>query len=146
MFTGYTPELIDDLKLRWSRLQGRVRQAGADALLVGTNVNLLYFSGRIFMGQVYLPAEGAPWFFVRRPCGLKGPNVVEIRKPEQIAEVLAGAGVTLPKALLLEGDDLTYSEWMRLSGVFAGAAVSNGSDLLRRCRMVKTADEIRIMK
>ena len=146
MFTGYTPELTDDLKLRWSRLQARVRQAGADALVVGTNVNLLYLSGRIFMGYAYLPAEGAPWFFVRRPCGLTGPNVFEIRKPEQIAEILAGAGVALPKTLLLEGDDLTFSEYTRLGAVFAGAAVSNGSGLLRQCRAVKTPYEIRIMK
>ena len=146
MFTGYTPELIDDLKLRWARLQVRVRETGADALVVGTNVNLLYLSGRIFMGYVYLPAEGAPWFFVRRPCGLTGPNVVEIRKPEQIAEILAAAGAALPKTLLLEGDDLTFSEHTRLSAVFAGAAVSNGSGLLRQCRTVKTPYEIRIMK
>ena len=146
MFTGYTPELTDDLKLRWSRLQARVRQAGADALVVGTNVNLLYLSGRIFMGYVYLPAEGAPWFFVRRPCGLTGPNVFEIRKPEQIAEILAGAGVALPKTLLLESDDLTFSEHARLGAVFAGAAASNGSGLLRQCRAIKTPYEIRIMK
>lgn len=146
MFTGYPPELIDDLKLRWSRLQARVRQAGADALLIGTNVNLYYLSGRIFMGYVYLPAEGAPWLFVRRPCGLAGPNVYEIRKPEQMAETLLGAGVALPKALLLEGDDLTFSEWSRLGAVFAGAASSNGSSLLRQCRAVKTPYEIRVMK
>jgi Xaa-Pro aminopeptidase len=146
MFTGYTPELIDDLKLRWARLQGRVRQSGADALVIGSNVNLLYFSGRIFMGQVYLPAEGEPWYFVRRPCGLKGPNVHEIRKPEQIAEILSGAGVALPKRVLLEEDDLTHSEWTRLGAVFAGAAVSNGSGLLRQSRAVKTPYEIRIMK
>ena len=146
MFTGYTPELIDDLKLRWTRLQGRVRQAGADALLIGTNVNLLYLSGRIFMGQVYLPAEGAPWFFVRRPCGLTGPNVFEVRKPEQIAEILAGAGQSLPRALLLEEDDLTHSEWTRLGAIFPGAAVSNGSGLLRQSRAVKTPYEVRVMK
>lgn len=146
MFTGYTPELIDDLKLRWALLQARVRQSGADALVVGTNVNLFYLSGRIFMGYVYLPAEGAPWFFVRRPCGLAGPNVFEIRKPEQIAEILLGAGVALPKTLLLEGDDVTFSEWTRLGAVFAGTAVSNGSGLLRQCRAVKTPYEIRIMK
>ena len=146
MFTGYTPELTDDLKLRWTRLQARVRQAGSDALVVGTNVNLLYLSGRIFMGYVYLPAEGAPWFFVRRPCGLVGPNVVEIRKPEQIAEILLAAGVALPQTLLLEGDDLTFSEYTRLGAVFAGTAASNGSGLLRQCRAVKTPYEIRIMK
>lgn len=146
MFTGYSPELTGDLKLRWARLQARVREAGAEALLVGTNVNLLYLTGRVFMGQAYLPAEGAPWFFVRRPCGLTGPNVFEIRKPEQVAEILAGAGATLPRTLLLEGDDLSHSEWLRLAAVFPGAAVSNGSGLLRQSRAVKTPVEIRLMK
>jgi Xaa-Pro aminopeptidase len=109
-------------------------------------VNLLYLTGRIFMGSVYVPAEGAPWFFVRRPCGLTGPNVVEIRKPEQIAEILRDAGVALPQTLLLEGDDLTFSEYTRLGSVFADAAASNGSGLLRQCRAIKTPYEIRIMK
>ncbi len=146
MFTGYPSELTDDLKLRWALLQARVRQSGADALVVSTNVNLLYLTGRIFMGSVYVPAEGAPWFFVRRPCGLTGPNVVEIRKPEQIAEILRDAGVALPQTLLLEGDDLTFSEYTRLGSVFADAAASNGSGLLRQCRAIKTPYEIRIMK
>ena len=146
MFSGYTPDLIGDLKIRWERLQQRVRQTGADGLIVGTNVNLLYLSGRIFMGYVYLPAEGAPWFFVRRPCGLTGPNVIEIRKPEQLPEILCGAGAALPKTLLLEGDDLTFSEWTRLGAVFAGTTVSNGSGLLRQSRSIKTPYEIRVMK
>ncbi len=146
MFTGHTPELMADLKLRWARLQERMRLTGAEALVIGTNVNVLYFAGRVFMGQVYLPAEGDPWFFVRRPCGLKGPNVAEIRKPEQIAELLAGAGLALPKTVMLEGDDLTHSEWLRLAAVFPGASPFNGSGLLRQCRSVKTPYEIRIMK
>jgi Xaa-Pro aminopeptidase len=146
MFTGYSSELMDDLKLRWTRLQQAVRSAGADALLVGTNANLFYLSGRVFMGYVYLPAEGAPWFFVRRPCGLRGPNVAEIRKPEQIPELLAAAGAALPKTVLFESDEVSYSEWTRLAAVFAGAAVSNGSGLLRYSRAVKTPYEIRVMK
>ena len=50
MFTGYSIELLGDLAVRWSRLQARLCEAGADALLVGTNVNLFYLSGRVFMG------------------------------------------------------------------------------------------------
>ena len=146
MFTGYTPELMNDLKLRWARLQGLVRQTGADGLVVGSNVNLFYLSGRIFMGFVYLPAEGAPWFFVRRPCGLTGANVFEIRKPEQIPEILRDAGVTLPGKLLLEGDDLTFSEYARYAAAFAGATAANGSGLMRQCRTVKTPYEIQVMK
>ncbi len=146
MFTRYAPELVDDLKLRWTRLQQGVRATGADALLVGSNVNLLYLSGRIFMGYVYLPAEGAPWFFVRRPCGLAGANVVEIRKPEQIPEFLRDAGLPPPARLLLEGDDLTFSDWTRCAALVKGAAAENGSGLLRQCRAVKTPYEIQVMK
>ena len=146
MFTGYPPELMDDLKLRWARLQDAVRQTGADALVIGTNVNLLYFSGRVFMGYAYLPAEGAPWFFVRRPCGLTGPNVVEIRKPEQIPDLLRAGGIAAPRSLLLEGDELTFSEWTRLAAAFGGVPAANGSGVLRQCRAVKTPYELRIMK
>lgn len=146
MFTGYAPELVNDLRFRWPRLKKGLSETGADALLVSTNVNLLYLSGRIFMGHVYLPAEGEPLFFARRPCGLTGANVFEIRKPEQLPDLLRGAGIPLPRKLLLEGDDLTFSEHARLSAVFPGATVDNGSALLRKCRAVKTPYEIRVMK
>ncbi len=146
MFTETPPELIDDLKLRWTRLRQELRRTGADALLIGTNANLFYLAGRVFMGYVYLPVEGEPWFFVKRPCGFVGENVADIRKPEQIPEQLAAAGVALPKAVLFEGDELTYGEWMRLTAVFAGASASNGSGLVRQCRAVKTPYEVRVMK
>ena len=146
MFTAYTPELMDDLRLRWARIQEAMRVDGADALLVATNVNLFYTSGRVFMGFVYLPVEGTPWFFVRRPVGLQGDTVINVRKPEQIPELLRDAGVPLPQRILLESDDLTHSEWLRLSAVFGDAECADGSALLRRCRAIKTPYEIGIMK
>ncbi|MDX9866882.1 MAG: aminopeptidase P family protein [Lentisphaerae bacterium] len=146
MFTPHTPELVNDLRLRWQRLQQNLRETGAEALLVGTNVNLLYLSGRVYMGYLYLPAEGDPLFFVRRPCGLGGAGVAEIRKPEQIPDLLREAGIALPGRLLLEGDELTFSEHARLAACFPGARIGNGSALVRQCRAVKTPYEIRIMR
>ena len=146
MFTGYSLEQMDDLQVRWARLQAGVRQAGADALLIATNVNLFYVAGRIFMGYVYLPAEGAPRFFVRRPSGLSGSGVVAVRKPEQIPDLLRDAGIALPGKVLLENDDLTHNEWQRLTAVFCSAETDDGSALLRRCRAVKTPHEARVMK
>lgn len=146
MFEGCALELAGDLKLRWQRVQQRIQAAGADGVLVAGNVNLLYLTGRIFMGQLYLPAEGEPWFFVRRPSGLKGERVVAIRKPEQLPELFAEAGMPYPKRLLLEGDELSYSEYQRLSLVFEGCEALNGSPLLRQCRAVKTPYEVRVMR
>ncbi len=146
MFTGYTPELIADLRLRWSRMQAALCADGADALLIAGNVNLFYAAGRVFMGFVYLPAEGEPRFFVRRPVGLQGENVTTIRKPEQIPDLLHAVGLPSPRRVLLETDDLTHSEWVRLSNVFRSAECADGSALLRRCRAVKTPYEIKVMK
>ena len=146
MFLGRTPELMDDLKLRWLRLQARVRETGADALVIATNVNLFYVSGRVFMGHAYIPAEGEPCFFVRRPCGLKGDRIFDVRKVEQIPEILQDLGVPLPKQVMIEDDDLTHSEWVRLSAVFSHHVVGNGSSVLRQCRAAKTPYEVRVMK
>ncbi|HOE61422.1 MAG TPA: Xaa-Pro peptidase family protein [Kiritimatiellia bacterium] len=146
MFNAYSPELRQDLRFRWNRLQENLRETGADALLAATNVNLLYLTGRIFMGYVHLPAEGEPLFFVRRPCGLSGANVFELRKPEQIPDLLREAGIALPRHLLLEGDDLTFNEHARLTACFPDARIGNGSTDLRQCRAVKTPYEIRIMR
>lgn len=146
MFTGITAELGDDLKFRWSRLQARVREAGADALVVGTNVNLFYVSGRVFMGHAYIPAEGEPCFFVRRPCGLKGDRVFEVRKVEQIPDILRDLGMPLPERVMIEDDDLSHSEWARLAAVFANKIIGNGSLALRLCRAAKTPYEVRVMR
>jgi len=64
-------------------MQEALRTDGADALLVATNVNLFYTAGRVFMGFIYLPAEGTPWFFVRRPVGLQGDTVADVRNPNR---------------------------------------------------------------
>ena len=147
MFTGITAELGDDLSLRWSRVQARVREAGADALVVATNVNLFYVAGRVFIGHAYIPAEGEPLFFVRRPCGLKGDRVIDVRKVEQVPEILQDVGMPLPRRVMIEDDDVSHSEWARLAAVFGGSVVvGNGSGVLRQCRAAKTPYEVRVMK
>ena len=75
-------ELIGDLKLKWDRIQQAMRKINADGCLLTVDVNLYYTTGRIYSGYFYLPAEGAPWFFVKRPNGLAGDHVEYIRKPE----------------------------------------------------------------
>ena len=82
-------ELTGDLKLKWDRIQQAMRKINADGCLLTVDVNLYYTTGRIYSGYFYLPAEGAPWFFVKRPNGLAGDHVEYIRKPEQMAELFA---------------------------------------------------------
>lgn len=135
-------ELINDLKLKWARLRQAMQQAGIDGCLLSVDVNLYYTTGRIYSGYFYLPAEGDPWFFVKRPNGFAGPHIVYIRKPEQLPEVFAAQGIPMPRTLLLEADELTYTEYTRLLEIFKPASTANATALMRQVREIKTPWEI----
>lgn len=113
-----------------------------DACLLSIDVNLLYTTGRIYGGYFYLPVEGDPWFFVRRPNGLSGNHVVYIRKLEEIPALLTDAGSARPERLLLELDELSYNEAQRLLKAWEPKEVGNGSLFMRMMRRIKTPMEI----
>lgn len=139
-------EWTDELQFRWVRLQNAMAQVGADGCLLSIDVNLYYVSGRIFNGYFYLPAEGRPWFFVKRPNGLEGEQVKYIRKPEQMPEIFAEYNIPLPRKLLLEADELTYSDYIRLQATFSPEETANATSIMRRLRSVKTPVEIDLFR
>ncbi|MDR1747091.1 MAG: Xaa-Pro peptidase family protein [Tannerella sp.] len=131
-----------DLLQRQARLQSAIRQAGADGCLLSADVNLYYMTGRVFNGYYYLPSEGSPCCFVRRPKEKPIENTIFIRKPEEIADSFADAGRAFPEKMLLETDELSYNECMRLLSVFRHPEAGNATALLRRLREIKTPWEI----
>lgn len=135
-------ELIDDLHVKWDRMQQAMKKINADACLLSVDVNLYYTTGRIFNGYFYLPAEGDPWFFVKRPNGLNGDHIEYIRKPEQIAEIFADRGIPMPEKLLLEADELTYNDYIRLQSIFNPKETGNATTWMRNLREIKTPWEI----
>lgn len=135
-------ELIDDLHVKWDRMQQAMKKINADACLLSVDVNLYYTTGRIFNGYFYLPAEGDPWFFVKRPNGLNGDHIEYIRKPEQIAEIFVDRGIPMPEKLLLEADELTYNDYIRLQSIFNPKETGNATTWMRNLREIKTPWEI----
>lgn len=135
-------ELIGDLQLKWDRIQQAMKQINADGCLLTVDVNLYYTTGRIYSGYFYLPVEGAPWFFIKRPNGLSGNQVEYIRKPEQMPELFAAHGLKMPDKLLLEADELAYNDYVRLQNVFNPKETANATALIRTLREIKTPWEI----
>ncbi|MDR2809071.1 MAG: Xaa-Pro peptidase family protein [Tannerellaceae bacterium] len=135
-------ELAADLQQRWKRLREAMQKTEAGGCLLSVDVNLYYTTGRIYNGYFYLPAEGEPWFFVKRPNGLSGPQVVYLRKPEQIPEFFAAQGLKMPEKLLLEADELSYNEYIRLQTLCKPKETGNATALLRSLRAIKTPWEI----
>ena len=134
--------LRNEIDSRVKAIAKTLEQNGIDALFVTSNVNLYYVSGRVFSGYAYITSTGEITYLVKRPVGLKGENVVYIRKPEQIAEILP----VRPSTIAFELDSLNVNDYTRLSKVFDDSQIKDGSAVLRKHRAVKSAFEIAKMK
>jgi len=139
-------EIYPELIYRRKNLQKEMQQLNADGCLLSINVNLFYLTDCIFNGYYYLPAEGEPFLFVRRPVGMKGKQVFYIHKPEKIAEILLQHGYQLPKHLMLELDELSYNDVMRLQNIFQTVKLLNCTAAIRKLRSVKSEYEISLLR
>lgn len=141
-----TTEIKTELRNRWSKIQSKLNETDADACLIGGNVNLFYIANRIFSGYAYFEKSGEPLFFVKRPLGLSGENIIYIRKPEEIPGKLEERGLALPKMLLLETDELSYSDIIRLQTALSANKIGNATSLMRSVRTVKSEYEIELLR
>ena len=130
-----------ELEIRKNKIISALKNVGADACLLSTSVNIYYASNRIIIGYVYIDINGNIVHLVRRPNNVTGENVFFIRKVEQLAEILGGLNIEMPKKLVVEGDEISFGEWNRIASC-TGAELVNGSALLRLVRSVKTEFEI----
>lgn len=138
--------LQPELKLRRDKIRLHMSQQGIDAALIACSVNLIYTYGCVISGYLYLPIDAPARIFVKRPNNLKGEYVHQIRKPEQIVDILREEGLKMPTKLMLEGDELPYSEYQRLAALFPDSEVVNGTSLIRMARSVKTPMEIEMFR
>jgi Xaa-Pro aminopeptidase len=135
-----------ELATRLAKIREQLTLSGADACLLSTTVNILYANGSIFNGYYYIPSHGETLRFVKRPVGLEGDDIRYIRKPEQIPDLIRDSGMELPGKLMLEGDEMSHGDWMRLQACFEGVELINGTYDLRKVRSVKTDYEVNLIR
>ena len=132
--------LQPELKLRRDKIRSLMALQGIDAALITCNANLIYTYGCVVSGYLYLPLHSPALLFFKRPNNITGEHSFSIRKPEQIVDL------PMPAKLMLEGDELPYSEYCRLASLFPETEVVNGTPLIRQARSVKTAIEIEMFR
>lgn len=139
--------LQPELKLRRDKIRALMAQQGIDAALITCNVNLIYTYGRVVSGYLYLPLNAPARLFIKRPNDIEGEHIHPIRKPEQITGLLKEYGLPLPVKLMLEGDELPFTEYNRLAACFPETeVVSCGTALIRQARSIKTPIEIEMFR
>lgn len=143
---SYKEALTKDLEIRRSSLQKTMQAMNVEACILTTPVNVFYMAGMVYNGYYYLPAEGNPIHFVKRPESIAFNSTVYIRKPEQIADELQNRNILLPKTILLETDVISFGECMRLLSTFNLSGAANASSLMRKIRSIKTDFEVAQVK
>lgn len=138
--------LQPELKLRRDKIRSLMVSQGIDAALITCNANLIYTYGCVVSGYLYLPLHSPALLFFKRPNNISGEHSFSIRKPEQIVDILKEKGLPLPTKLMLEGDELPYTEYCRLANLFPEVEVVNGTPLIREARSIKTAIEIEMLR
>ena len=139
--------LQPELKLRRDKIRVLMAQQEIDAALITCNVNLIYTYGRVVSGYLYLPLNAPARLFIKRPNNIEGEHIHAIRKPEQLPELLKECGLPLPTKLMLEGDELSFTEYSRLAACFPETeVVSCGTALIRQARTVKTDIELEMLR
>lgn len=148
---------------RISRLQQLLVDDRLDAVLVTHNVSILYWTGTMQTGYLFVPADGEPTLYVRR-------SIERAKREASIRTVPLGSfskfGETLrndyaslfvgeaPPSIGTDMDTLPASTYLKLASFVADAygdkalpdrglsRLADASPLLRRARMVKSAWEI----
>ena len=139
--------LQPELKLRRDKIRALMAQQGIDAALITCNVNLIYMYGCVVSDYLYLPMNAPARLFIKRPNDIEGEHIHPIRKPEQITGLLKECGLPLPVKLMLEGDELPFTEYNRLAACFPETeVVPCGTALIRQARSVKTPMEIEMFR
>lgn len=137
----------EEINLRISKVKELMIQKNISSILIASNTNIYYLTGRFFRGYVYLDIYGnSLWFVVKPQIFQESESVFFIRKPEDIPSILKELKLEKPTNIALEEGDLSYLDILRLKALFSDIPMENGTLIMKRSRMIKTPWEIKEMK
>lgn len=136
---------------RVERLQHKMLERQIDACLISQNVDLFYFCGSMQTGYLFIPAQGAAIFYVRRSLSRAKEesfvSTASLGSFRSFGERLHHDFPTLfsgqQKPLICtEFDVLPVQIFRKLEEVIPGVQWVDGSTLIRETRMIKSLYEV----
>lgn len=136
-----------EIDRRIIKIRQQMQQNGIDGLFIVQRVDLFYFSGTAQTGFLYIPAEGQPVLFIKRylprareESSIK--NIIEIKSIKEIPGLIVDFCSKLPETLGFEFDVLPVRDFNFYKRLFDVEKFVDGSPLIHKCRMLKSAWEI----
>lgn len=144
-----TPKL--EIETRTLTFQKKLIEQGSDGAIILLNSDLFYFTGTVQASYLYIPADGEPVLMIkksfrrgREESPLK--NIVPIKSPKAIPEILAAFGYTSHTKIGLELDVLPFNIYSAYQRIFPKAQFSDISPAIKEIRAVKSPYEIQLLR
>lgn len=136
---------------RISRLQAELEKKELDGALIIQSADLYYFSGTAQQCHLYVPREGEPFLAARKSferARSESPlsQVVPLKSPRQLPEIIAAQGLPTPERLGMELDVVPASLFFRYQAIFPAAEISDLSGEIRLVRALKSRYELTLIR
>lgn len=145
----FTPK--SEIEARISDFQKKLAKQELDGALILLNSDLFYFTGTVQNSYLYIPASGEPVLMVKKSLA-RGQaesslrNIVPIKSPKQIPDILASFTYTNLKKIGMTLDVLPFNLYQAYRSVFAGAELSDISPAVKEMRAVKSPYEVELLR
>ncbi len=136
-----------EIDARTLKLQKELQASEIDGLFIVQRVDLFYFSGTAQNGFMYIPAEGAPFLFIKQylPRAKKESsvnNIVKINTIKEIPGLIIDSCGKLPATVGFELDVIPVNDFTFYQNLFPDSKFVDGSPLLFKLRRIKSEWEI----
>ncbi len=136
--------------MRIKKLLEETKDAGIDAYLVTQSPNVFYFTGSISGGNLIVSPDSDPLLLAAKlnlACALdqaKGCDVRPYTREDMLDQIVARLDEIGPSTIGF--DELTLKLYRDLGERLRGTELKNGSEIVKKMRMVKDADEVKLMR
>jgi Xaa-Pro aminopeptidase len=140
-----------EIQSRICKFQQKLVEEAVDGAVILVQSDLFYFTGTLQNSYLFIPASGEPVFMVRKSLTRgqqESPlkNIVAIKNPKQIPEILSSYGYNSFNKIGLELDVLPFNVYKSYQKVFPNAEFVDIAPAIKETRSVKSAYEIELLR
>jgi Xaa-Pro aminopeptidase len=140
-----------EIYTRISCFQKKLIKQELNGAIVLLNSDIFYFTGTVQNSFLYIPASGEPVLMVKRGLqrGLEESslkNIVSIKSPKQIPEILSAFGYTHTNRIGMELDVVPFNIYKTYKNIFSQAEFYDISHLIKEIRAIKSPYEIKLLR
>ncbi|MEG0770859.1 MAG: M24 family metallopeptidase [Clostridia bacterium] len=123
---------------RTLKVANLLQKQNISAVIICSNVNLLYVFGEIFNGYGIITATGKNILLTKSEI----KNAVYFNKPKEIIEIARENGLEIDNTICFDDEFMTASDYLFLSSCFKDYIISTNTKIFRLARMIKTDFEV----